>query len=205
MNGVIGRRYLSQGDLATPALPILTVVKLERVELVVEMPEQDLANVRLGMPAQLSVARYPGRIFTGKVTLIAPTIDRQTRMARVKVGVDNKDHSLMPGMLAKVSLEVERRDRVLVVPYSALVIESDREGKVSYRAFVVSGNRAHERTVGIGIIAAERVEVRSGLRSGELLVVKGGHLLEEGKAVEVAETVRENGLKTSEASRGGRP
>lgn len=189
LTGVVGRRYLSQGDLATPALPILTVVKMERVELLVEVPEQDLAQVRLGMPARLAVARYPGRAFEGKVTLIAPMIDRQTRMARVKVGVENRDAALMPGMLAKVSLEVERRDGVLVVPYGGVVIESDKEGKVSYRAFVVEGNRAQERALSIGLIDGNRVEVTSGLKPGELMVVKGGHLLETGKLVEVAETV----------------
>jgi RND family efflux transporter MFP subunit len=189
LTGVVGRRYLSQGDLATPALPILTVVKMERVELLVEVPEQDLAQVRLGMPARLAVARYPGRAFEGKVTLIAPMIDRQTRMARVKVGVENKDAALMPGMLAKVSLEVERRDGVLVVPYGGVVIESDKEGKVSYRAFVVEGNRARERALTLGLIDGNRVEITGGLTAGELMVVKGGHLLETGKLVEVAETV----------------
>ncbi len=187
--GVVGRRYLSQGDLATPALPILTVVKMERVELLVEVPEQDLVSVRTGMPARLAVARYPGRVFEGKVKLIAPTIDRQTRMARVKVGVENKDAALMPGMLAKVSLEVERRDGVLVVPYGGGVIESDKEGKVSYRAFVIEGERARERALAVGLIDGNRVEVTSGLKPGELMVVKGGHLLEEGKPVQIAATV----------------
>jgi membrane fusion protein (multidrug efflux system) len=187
--GVVGRRYLSQGDLATPALPILTVVRLERVELVVELPEQDLVSVRPGMPATIAVARYPGRRFAGKVTLIAPTIDRQTRMARVKVAAPNRERALMPGMLAKVSLEVERRDGVLVVPYGGIVIESDREGRVSYRGFVVEAGRAGERTLAVGLIDGNHVEVTAGLRAGELMVVKGGHLLESGKRVEVAETV----------------
>ena len=193
ISGVVGRRFLSLGDMAAPSLPILTVVRMDRVELTVEVPEKELADVREGSAAQVRVARYGDRVFGGKVVLIAPTIDRQTRTARVKVRVDNPKHELMSGMLARVSLEVERRDGVLVVPYSGLIIETAPGGGIAYRAYVVEGNQARERMVTLGIIDGSRVETRAGLKAGEVMVTKGQHLLSNGRKVEITERLGPDG------------
>jgi membrane fusion protein (multidrug efflux system) len=187
ITGVVGRRYLSLGDLAVPTLPILTVVRMDRVELTVEVPEQELADVREGTAVGVRVARYGDRVFPGKVVLIAPTIDRQTRTARVKVRVDNPKHELMPGMLARVTIEVERHEGVLVVPYSSLIIETAPGGGLAYRAFVADGTTARERLVTLGIVDGPRVEVRAGLKAGELLITKGQHLLDQGRTIEIVE------------------
>lgn len=196
LTGVVGRRYLSQGDMAAPSAPILTVVQADRVDLWVEVPEADLAMVRDGMAATVRVQRYPGERFQGKVALVSPTIDRQTRTARVKVRVPNTDHRLMSGMLARVELEVERHAGVVVVPYSSLIIESGVGGKVIYRGFVVQGNRARERVLTVGIIDGPQVEITSGLSVGELLVTRGQHLLDNDRQVEAVERLTEDGAKT---------
>jgi len=187
LTGIVGRRFLSVGDMASPATPLLTVVRMDRVDLWIEVPERELADVRVGMPATVRVARYQDRVFEGKVILVAPTIDKQTRTARVKVRVENPKHELMPGMLARVSLEVERHEGVIVVPYSSLVLESAPQGGVAYRAFVVEGSAAAERSVTLGIIDGPRVEVRSGLKVGEVLITKGQHLVETGRPVTIVE------------------
>lgn len=187
--GVIGRRYLAQGDMATPNQPILTVVRMDKVDILLEVPEQDLALIRQDMTARIRVARYGNQAFVGKVTLISPTIDRQTRTARVKVKLENKQHQLMPGMLAQVSLEVERKDKVPVIPYGSLIIETDAQGKIAYRTFVVIQGKARERKVTVGIIDGERVEILGGIKFGEMLVTQGQHLIEEGRAVEVVEKI----------------
>lgn len=193
ITGTVGRRYLSQGDIASPALPILTLVRSKRVEIVVEVPEQDLAQIREGMAVAARVQRYGDQPFHGKVVLLAPTIDRQTRTARVKVRLENPDGRLMPGMLARVSFEVERRDKAVVVPYTAVVIETGAEGEVAYRGFVVADGKAVERTLAMGIIEGDQVEIRSGLGFGELLVTQGGQLLEKGHRVEIVERLDKDG------------
>jgi len=191
--GVVGRRFLSLGDMAAPSLPILTLVRSHRVDLLVEVPKQELAQVREGMVVQVRVARHGERAFLGKVILIAPTIDRQTRTARIKVRVENAGRELMPGMLARVSLEVERRSGVLVVPYSSLIIETAPSGGVAYRAFVAEGTTARERQVSVGIIDVARVEVTAGLKPGEVLITQGQHLLDEGKQLLITERLGPDG------------
>jgi membrane fusion protein (multidrug efflux system) len=188
IKGIVGRCYLDQGDLAMPTLPICTVVQMEKVKLLLEVPEAELARVIEGMTALVRVARFPQKDFAGTVTRIFPTIDRRTRTAQVNVELDNLDHQLMPGMLARVRLEVESHDKVVVIPYSALIIEMGIQGKVVHRVYVVDAkNRAEERTVTLGIVDAKRVEVLSGLGPGDALVTQGQHLLEPGKAVDVVE------------------
>jgi membrane fusion protein, multidrug efflux system len=187
IDGLVGRRFLSRGDLASPAIPILTVVRMEKVELQVEVPEKSLAVIREGMNAQIHVARYGQRPFVGQVTLIAPMIDRQTRTARVKVAVENTQHELMPGMLAQVSFEVQRHDNAIVVPYSSLIMETGAGEGVAYRGFVIQENKAKQRRVKIGIVEGSRVEVVQGLQPGELFVTKGQHLLDENREVSIVE------------------
>jgi membrane fusion protein, multidrug efflux system len=197
IDGIVGRRFLSQGDLAAVSLPILTVVRMDRVELMLEVPERELTHVREGMAARIRVARYADQDFSGEVVLLAPTIDRQTRTARVKLRAPNAEHRLMPGMLAKVSLEVEWHKGVAVVPYSSLIIEAATEGRIAYRTFIVSGTLARERHVELGIVDGDRVELLGGVSFGELMVTKGQHLLTDGQKVNVVEQETAKGASQS--------
>jgi RND family efflux transporter MFP subunit len=187
--GIVGRRHLSQGDMAAPTMPVLTLVQMGDVELILDVPERELALISEGMAAELRVARFAERRFPGRVALISPTIDRQTRTARVKVEAPNPEGHLLPGMLARVELIVERRADVPVVPYSGLIIESNQGGEVAYRAFVVDDGAARERRPSLGLIDGDQVEVLDGLKVGELLVTRGQHLLEEGTRVKTVSRI----------------
>jgi membrane fusion protein (multidrug efflux system) len=114
------------------------------------------------------------------------------------VVLDNKDRELMPGMLARVRLEVERKDSTVVVPYRALIIEMGAGGKVIHRAFVLEGAKgsqpkAKERELALGIIEGRRVEVTRGLSFGDELVTRGQHQLKPGSAVRVVERLGADG------------
>jgi len=203
IDGVIGQRLLDQGDLALPTVPICTVVQYDDVELILEVPERDLAAIRQGMSARIRVARYPRQDFTGSVERIYPTIDRITRTAQVKVVVKNEERKLMPGMLARVALVVERRDGAVVVPYSSIIIEMGAGGQVVHRVYVLDSKtgKAAERAVKIGIIEGKRVEVREGLTFGDELVTRGQHLLRPGREVRVVERLRADGTSESLAAK----
>lgn len=191
ISGVIGQRFLEQGDLAVPSVPICTVVQMGRLELLIEAPERDLASIRQGMAARVTVARYPKKSFTGTVDRIYPVIDRRTRTAQARVILDNPEKQLMPGMLARVRLEVERHERVAVVPYSSLIIHSGAGGAVSHLVYVVEAKNgaalAQERKLEIGIVDGPSVEITKGLAFGDELVTRGQHLLRPGRAVRVVE------------------
>jgi membrane fusion protein (multidrug efflux system) len=173
--------------MALPSVPILTVVQMDRVKILLEVPEQDLAQIRPNMTARISVARFPQREFEGQVTRIFPTIDRVTRTAQVQVDLENKEGNLLPGMLAQIRLEVIQRKNVVVIPYSSIVMEMGAQGEITHRAFIVTGPVAQERALTLGIIDGQRVEITEGLAKGELLVTQGQHLLQSGQKIKIVE------------------
>ncbi len=190
IDGVIGQRFLDLGDMALPSLPICTVIQMDSVELIVDVPEQELADIRKGMTAMVSVARFPERQFQGVVQRIFPTIDLKTRTAQVKVVIDNPKHQLIPGMLARVRLVTDRHENTVVVPYSSLIIEMGQGGQVNYRAYILENKRAFERSVTPGIIDGDWVEVTEGLKTGQVLVTRGQHLLNNDREVDIVDELK---------------
>ncbi len=204
IEGLVGMRHLARGDLALPQIPIVTLVQDERVKVVLQATEQELPHLAAGTSVEVRVAAYPREVFVGDVSRVSPVIHPLTRHAEVEVLLDNKDRRLRPGMLAQVTVVLERREGVLVAPLFALVLEpgQDAEGRPRYHAFAADKGVARRRPLSVGLIEGETVEVRGGLREGETLVVRGQHLLDDGSALEVTQTTES--FKQSEAERSAR-
>jgi RND family efflux transporter MFP subunit len=187
ISGIIGQVFVEEGDLAAPQIPICTIVRMDRVEVQINVPERELALVRPGLEAIVSVASLDRREFSAPVSEISPVVDRLSRTARLKIMLDNPDHAIRPGSLAEVRLEVERHDDAIVVPQYALVLDERQDETSQYRAYVLraDGRTVEERRVRVGFYDGNDVEVLEGLRAGERLVVNGQHLLRDGTSVEV--------------------
>jgi len=189
IGGIVGSRLLSRGDMAAPQIPIVTLVQIDRVKVVLQATEFDLPHLGVGAGVEIRVAAYPGELFHGKVTRVSPVIDPLSRHALVEILLENKDHRLKPGMLAEISVVLERHRDVVTVPLFSLLLEEGAlaDGSPRYRAFVVEGGKAGRRQVRTGLLEGERFEVLEGLAAGEELVVRGQQQLEDGSAVEVVE------------------
>ncbi|MFO8072504.1 MAG: efflux RND transporter periplasmic adaptor subunit [Polyangia bacterium] len=189
ISGVVGRVMLEEGDMAVPQTPICTVVAMDRVRVGVDVPEPDLPLLEEGQLAEVRVAVSDGPSIRAKVSRVGPVLDRVSRTAPLEIDIDNPDHELKPGMLARVRIQVERRENVVVVPKMALTVTSNtRDGENLFRAVVVEDGRAVERLVSLGIEEGERVEVLEGLSAGERLVVSGQHLVADGDQVLLGES-----------------
>jgi len=203
ISGVIGQVFVDEGDLAAPQIPICTVVQMDRVEVLIQVPERDLGLIRPGMEAQVRIASVPGEVFRAPVSRISPVVDRLSRTATLRIVLDNPDHRMMPGALADVSLEVERHDDAVVVPQYALVLNDRTDDETTYRAYVLNADdrTVDERQVRVGIFEGDHVEVVSGLAAGERLVVEGQHLLRRESVVRVGGGAA---AATTPAARAGR-
>lgn len=172
--GVITEKHAIVGELSDPAKSLYTIADLSSVWVLVDIHEKDLAKVRRGQTATVSVSAYPEAKFRGRVTYLADVVDQATRTIKARVEVTNPGRKLKPEMFATVELATAAdAPPVLAVPEAAVV---ELEGKKL--VFVAEGDAAFEpRKVELGRASGGMVEVLSGLKEGERLAVKGGFVL----------------------------
>ncbi|MCA9677122.1 MAG: efflux RND transporter periplasmic adaptor subunit, partial [Myxococcales bacterium] len=151
---------------------LFRIAALDRVWVEAQIYEQDLAEVKVGQPARVTLGHLPGKIFEGKVTFVAPSLDAGTRTASVRIELPNRDLALRPNMYASVELTTDVGER-LQVPESAIIYSGPRR-----IVFVdLGGDRLAPRQVTLGLKAGSAYEVLSGLEAGDQVVVSGNFLL----------------------------
>jgi membrane fusion protein (multidrug efflux system) len=175
--GVLGLRQVSPGSLVSPGTVITTLDDLSRVYVDFPMPETQLAQVGPGQAVEGSAAAYPGRSFEGTVATVDARVDPATRAVTVRGEFANADRALKPGMLVQVRVRRPER-QALLVPEIAVV----QAGSDSYVYRVVDG-KAERADVELGTRAGGQVEVLSGLKAGERIVVDGTGKLRPGQKV----------------------
>ncbi len=195
-DGVVAERYLEAGDLAGPGIPVFRLVSTGQVKIATEVSQDRLGQVRIGMPARVRVSAWPGVVFAGKVTRIAPVLDPMTRMSAIEITVPNREGRLKPGMFAEVTMVVQQVSETLLVPLDGVLDEyrfvaygasaqRDREGGLEAEVFVVASDTARVRSVRLGIIGTESVQVLEGLVPGDRVVTVGKYQLVDGAVVRV--------------------
>jgi len=192
--GIIGNKYYQAGDMAMPTLPLVSIVKMERVKITFDATEEDLGKLAIGQNAVVRVKSYPGLSFEGEVIKISPVLDPVTHMAKVEVLVNNSAHKLKPGMYAQVEVTTGVIRNVIVVPRHVTIENTSLErvnGKdkviKNYYVFVVKNNQAEQRKLNVQYVNHESIAVDSGIKVGEKLVIAGQNNLRDGITVSIVE------------------
>jgi multidrug efflux system membrane fusion protein len=195
--GVIQTRNIQTGQYVQPGATLATLVRREPLLLRFQVPEQDAARIRPGMQARFSV-RENARQYSAELTHVAAAADSTSRMVPVTARVDDRDRAeLRPGSFAQVTVPVGSTVEAPVIPQVAV-----RPSERGFLAFVVEGDVARERELQLGLSTEDgRVEVRSGVKRGERLVVRGAEALRDGAKVRV--TGGEGAAPTPSAGRSG--
>jgi RND family efflux transporter MFP subunit len=181
ITGTVVERNVEIGQAVAPGVQLLRIVDQTSLKADIDLPEGDIGRVAIEATAMITVDSFPGEEFSGKVIVINPMVDRQTRTFRVRIQVPNQAGKLVDGMFAKVKLFMGKR-RTLSVPRDAL---QRLPGSGTYYVFVVEGNKAHKRTVGIGAMNDQYAEVIDGLVEDEKVVTSGAGRLRSGVEVNV--------------------
>lgn len=179
--GVIQTRNIQTGQYVQPGATLATLVRREPLLLRFQVPEQDAARIRPGMRGRF-VVRDSAKQYTALLTHVAASADSTSRMVAVTAQVDDPARSsLRPGSFAQVTVPVGSTVESPVIPQVAV-----RPSERGFLAFVVEGDVAHEREVQLGLSTDDgRVEVKSGVKRGEKLVVRGAEALRDGAKVRV--------------------
>jgi len=144
------------------------------------VPESAVAFVRAGRPVQFHVDAFPDRTFEGRISRISPSVDQQSRTLKIEAMADNPAGVLKPGFFARVTIQTDRKDRVLVVPSAALFNFSGLE-----KLFVIENGKVAERIVRSGTRLDDQVEIVEGLKEGERVAASNIENLQQGREVSV--------------------
>lgn len=171
--GEIVERTAVQGAMVEMGKPLFTLADTTTMWAMVNIPESLLSKVHVGQKVELTVESLPGEIFAGKLTWLSAKVDDRTRMARGRVEVGNADGKLKAQMFARARILLSNSDRAVVVPRSALQNVSG-----TTVVFVKSSEDVFEaRPVRLGAKRDSYVEIVSGLKPGEPVVVAGSFAL----------------------------
>ena len=173
LGGVVLERSVVRGQLVEAGRTLFKVGDLSRLWVVAHASERDAVRVAVGATARVTIPALPGESFQASVTHVGAQVDAASRTIPVRLTLANRGGALRPGMSATVFLPVGGGDSLLAVPVAALQRLHD-----AWCVFVPKGKGVFEvRTVGRGRDLGGEVEIVSGARAGEVVVVEGAFLL----------------------------
>jgi RND family efflux transporter MFP subunit len=174
-DGFVIEKLVVEGQMVDAGVKLYRLADLGLVWVQAQIYEQDLAYVRLGQEATVTLSYLPDREFRGRVTYIYPSVDEKTRTARVRMEFHNPGYFLKPGMFATVEVLSELAPAVLLVPDRAIL----RSGEKNTVFIALEGGRFEPRTVTLGPQAENGTyQVLTGLKEGERIVTSGQFLLD---------------------------
>lgn len=178
--GVIKSRKVSAGDYVKNGTNLFVIIQNNPLKLNFTVTEKDVGKLKIGQDVVLKVDPLPDREFTGKVTIIYPSLDEKTRTLQVEAIVPNSHGRLKPGLFAHVILYTSTDRETILVPITSLLYESEK-----IKVFLVEGDRAKESFVKTGNKYGEMMEIVEGVKEGDQVVVTGQQNLFEKAKVQI--------------------
>ncbi|MGV8079960.1 MAG: efflux RND transporter periplasmic adaptor subunit [Syntrophales bacterium] len=206
-SGVVSKVMVVEGDYVAPRTPLVEIFDPASLVVRFAIPESESQNVHIGNGNTLSVTldAYPGKTFTARILRLYPKLDPRTRTRLVEARI-GENISLTPGLFARVKMRVETHENAVLVPAEAVIasVKGDRQ------AFVVQEEKAMARKVATGIESGGMIEITSGVKQGEQVVVAGNEKLKDGATVKLLEkksgpVVKEDAVKPAAGAGEGTP
>ena len=178
-DGVVAELYVTQGSTVSPQAPVALFVS-KQFEVLVNVEEERISQLANNQNAALQVTAFPGRTFPAVVTSVAPVADQTTHTFTVKVTPLDKEGLLRSGMYANVSILAQEKQNTLLAPHAAVTLVNNKE-----TVYVVKDNVVEQRTVTTGLTNNDQIEILTGLKPGETVVISGQANLVDGAKVKV--------------------
>ncbi len=173
-DGIVLERNAIEGMRAQPGDVLFRVADTSVVWAMVDVAERDLGAIAIGQSVTVKARSFPGRAFAGKISVVYPQVNRETRTARVRIELGNADLALLPDMYVDAEINTGSPEPMLVVPASAVLDTGGRQA-----VLVDKGQgRFEPRDVKLGHRGDGYVEVRDGVAEGEPVVVSANFLID---------------------------
>lgn len=180
ISGVVTARNYDPGDM-TAQLPILTVAQVQPVKIIINVSESELSRIHKGMPAIVKFDTYGSEEFHGTISMVAPTVNEQTRTFGVEITVPNSQDRILPGMFGRVEMNLGV-SRHVVVPDRAVVKQT---GSGNHYVYIYKDGKVSYNQVTLGQRLDDGYEILSGVPAGATVVVSGQSRLANGMEVQV--------------------
>jgi RND family efflux transporter MFP subunit len=178
--GLVAERLVSTGDYVTRGTAVARVVNIDPLRVELTVPEQYLSQIKVGQRVRLTVDAYPGRVFDAKVRFVSPALKTEQRALTVEAIAPNADGRLKPGLFATALLQQPDAQPALLVDASAVETVAGTS-----RVYVVTGDKVEERIVTLGERVGDRVELATGVKAGERIVINPRGKLTDGTRVQI--------------------
>jgi Cu(I)/Ag(I) efflux system membrane fusion protein len=173
-SGIVLEKKAVEGMRFGPGEALYRIADLSTVWILADVYERDLANVKVGQTAHVTLVAFPGQSFSAKVAYLYPTLDPATRTAPVRLELPNPQGVLRPGLFAHAELATGSATPVLTVPISALIDSGERQV-----VLVSQGEgRFAPKPVKVGRRGADRVEIIDGVAAGDKVVTSANFLID---------------------------
>ncbi len=191
ISGTVTQVQVQIGATVAPNLPIVKISKMDELEVILYVAERFISKMSVGLTAVIKTEAFPGELFTGRIREISPVVDQNSRTMEIKLNIDDNSSLLKAGMFAEVKIITDEKKGVVKIPAETLI---NRFGE--YYVFVVKRDTdstekgiVERRVVVPGLRIDNQLEITNGLLEGEIVVIRGQTLLEEGLSVKVVSTV----------------
>lgn len=182
VSGTVTQLNTSVGAMVSMQLPIATLGDLRNLEVIAHIPEKYVSNVKLGQETRISLISWNDEYLTGKISEISPVVDPTSRTLRVKVDLQDTDSRVKAGMFVRFSMVTETFENVLILPSNAVVERFDDQF-----VYIIDGDKAVKRNILSGLSVNGLSRIDEGLEEGDVVVVKGNNLLEDGSLIKIVE------------------
>ena len=202
--GTAGIPKIDLGQYLAPGTAVVTLQDLDTMRVDFTVPEQQLPDLKIGQPVRLGLTDDDLK-FEGKVIGIDPKVDPSTRLASVRAEISNPSGALTPGQFAQVRVQLPAEENIIALPETALttslygdyvyvVVPADKDGKPTSGKVEADGKNqnlvARQVFVKIGRRSEGRVEIKEGVKAGDVVVNAGQNRLTNGAAVTIDNSVQ---------------
>jgi multidrug efflux pump subunit AcrA (membrane-fusion protein) len=184
ISGMVSRVPPPVGMTVSPSASIAVISVIDNLEISVRIPEREIAGLKTGLKAEVTLQAYPGEIFTATLTHISPILDSASRTKLISLSFDKKDSRINAGMFAHVRINTRTYHDVLAVPAEAIMSLHGID-MVYVSGNGLAGTVAEARMVTRGVTLDGWTEIKEGLSEGEEVIVQGQQLLRGGEVVRI--------------------
>ncbi|MDR1252086.1 MAG: efflux RND transporter periplasmic adaptor subunit [Treponema sp.] len=175
------------GMTISQSVPLARISGGGALEIRLYVAERFISKMAMNLPCEITLDAWPGEVFQGSISEVAPTVDPASRTMEIRVNVNNAGSRLKAGMFAKVRVITERKENIVKIPASAMLDRFGEQYVFAVDRAGTAGSVARKRVIVPGILIDGALEVQQGLSPNEEIIVRGQTLLEDGSRVNIIE------------------